>query len=761
MNVFVVGTMQSQEAQSLEEGWASLKAGVDKLLQIISGGFRDNFTRREHAQLYAEVYQLCTRKSAAGSPAMVKNFSSELYDRYEGLYDESCRKDVPAIQEKHAEELLIEFVHRWANHKLLVKWLWYLFFYLDRYHVAKHNAVPLKAIGVSKFQSMVFNNVKAEVRNALVRMIAQDREGEVVPRTTLKNSVQVFVELGDWRPLFPTREGEDLGDIGQTSLSVYMEEFEKYLLLETSESYARSAQQWIETESCPGYLDKVSQCVEDEKERVGAYLHPSTQDKLLQALEEECLAKFQVQLLDMQGSGLESMLREGKVADLARMFSLFKGVTNSSQRTGLKPIANRFRSHIQSVGVDLVKQWSEERDLSGYVPELLNMYDKYNTLVADAFEGDSLFQKVMKEGFEHFTNKVVGPASNPELMSNYCDGILRTGGDKVDGDLDTTLDKIVGLFSNLTNKDLFAESYRKQLAKRLLAGKSSSDDNERSLIAKIKLKCGGGYTSKLEGMMNDMMTSREDSENFKQYLETSSARLPVKSFGVIVLTTGFWPNYQEDEIQLPPELTQCMEVFSTWYHDKTRHRKLRWVHQQSTATVQISMPKKTYTLVTSTYQACVLLLFNDEQTHTVEDLYQKCRIPKPIIQECIESLRGKRGPILTKVGESTYAINDAFQHKMTRIVNTLVTTRTAEEERDATRSTVGEDRKHSVEACIVRVMKSRKRLHHQNLIVEVSQQCLSHFNPDPKLIKKRIEELIAREYLERDEADPSVYKYLA
>ena len=34
-------------------------------------------------------------------------------------------------------------------------------------------------------------------------------------------------------------------------------------------------------------------------------------------------------------------------------------------------------------------------------------------------------------------------------------------------------------------------------------------------------------------------------------------------------------------------------------------------------------------------------------------------------------------------------------------------------------------------------------------------------SPDPRQIKKRIEDLIAREYLERDASNSTVYKYLA
>lgn len=61
----------------------------------------------------------------------------------------------------------------------------------------------------------------------------------------------------------------------------------------------------------------------------------------------------------------------------------------------------------------------------------------------------------------------------------------------------------------------------------------------------------------------------------------------------------------------------------------------------------------------------------------------------------------------------------------------------------------------------VRIMKTRKSLDHQKLVLEATTQLMRHFKPDPKQIKKRIEDLIAREYLERDPSNPNYYKYLA
>lgn len=56
-------------------------------------------------------------------------------------------------------------------------------------------------------------------------------------------------------------------------------------------------------------------------------------------------------------------------------------------------------------------------------------------------------------------------------------------------------------------------------------------------------------------------------------------------------------------------------------------------------------------------------------------------------------------------------------------------------------------------------MKSRKTLTHSLLISELYQQL--KFPLTPPDLKKRIESLIDREYLERDGGSSSVYKYLA
>ena len=73
---------------------------------------------------------------------------------------------------------------------------------------------------------------------------------------------------------------------------------------------------------------------------------------------------------------------------------------------------------------------------------------------------------------------------------------------------------------------------------------------------------------------------------------------------------------------------------------------------------------------------------------------------------------------------------------------------------------VSKDRRWAVAAAIVRIMKSCRVVGHTELVAEVTQQLSNMFKADVKLIKKRIEDLINREYIKRDETQANMYHYI-
>lgn len=206
----------------------------------------------------------------------------------------------------------------------------------------------------------------------------------------------------------------------------------------------------------------------------------------------------------------------------------------------------------------------------------------------------------------------------------------------------------------------------------------------------------------------------------------------------------------------------------------------------------------------STYQMCILVLFNNRDELTYEEILQT-DIPEKDLIRALQSLAmGKPSQrILTKNPKTkeiepsdTFRVNDSFTsklhrwvqlrkwnknliitHKMCRRVKiqTVAAKGESEPERTETRSKVDEDRKHEIEAAIVRIMKARKKLpvsvitdliwmktssicsllnlQHASLVAEVTEQLKSRFMPSPPVIKKRIEGLIEREYLARTAED--------
>lgn len=94
-------------------------------------------------------------------------------------------------------------------------------------------------------------------------------------------------------------------------------------------------------------------------------------------------------------------------------------------------------------------------------------------------------------------------------------------------------------------------------------------------------------------------------------------------------------------------------------------------------------------------------------------------------------------------------------------IGTVAAQKESEPEKQETRQKVEEDRKPQIEAAIVRIMKARRVLDHTNVITEVIKQLSPRFMPNPSVIKKRIESLIEREFLERDQSERKLYRYLA
>lgn len=83
------------------------------------------------------------------------------------------------------------------------------------------------------------------------------------------------------------------------------------------------------------------------------------------------------------------------------------------------------------------------------------------------------------------------------------------------------------------------------------------------------------------------------------------------------------------------------------------------------------------------------------------------------------------------------------------------------EESQKTQTLIEGDRKHVLDAAIVRIMKGKKELHNEQLKAATIEAVKNHFVPNVNMIKDRIDELVEQEYLRRHETDMNVFVYVA
>lgn len=140
-------------------------------------------------------------------------------------------------------------------------------------------------------------------------------------------------------------------------------------------------------------------------------------------------------------------------------------------------------------------------------------------------------------------------------------------------------------------------------------------------------------------------------------------------------------------------------------------------------------------------------------------------MPEEDLDKLLHSLSSGKYQILVKKPSSQkISSNDCFEfnskYTYTSKNDTIKLILPPVYERKTVVENVDKDRKNAVDLAIVRIMKSRKVLSLQQLFAECDEQLGRIFKPDIKLIKKRIENLIEREYLERDKDDSNTFRYL-
>ncbi|CAH1242216.1 CUL1 [Branchiostoma lanceolatum] len=771
----------------LDQIWDDLKAGIEQVYR------RQTMAKPRYMELYTHVYNYCTsvhqsqgRVSSAkskkgGQPTGGAQFVGlELYRRLKEFlknYLINLLKDGVDLMD---EDVLHFYTKQWEDYQFSSKVLNGVCAYLNRHWVRREcdegrkGIYEIYSLALVIWREHLFKPLNKQVTNAVLKLIERERNGETINTRLISGVIQCYVELG--------LNEDDLLAKGPT-LTVYKDSFENHFLSDTERFYTNESSDFLRQNPVTEYMKKAEQRLQEEQRRVQVYLHESTHDELAKKCEHVLIEKH----LEIFHAEFQNLLDADKNEDLGRMYSLVSRIQD-----GLGELRNLLEQHIHNQGLAAIEKCGETavNDPKVYVQTILEVHKKYNALVLTAFNNDSGFVASLDKACGRFINNnavtrmAQSSSKSPELLARYCDSLLKKSSkNPEEAELEDTLNQVHN---------------------------SASDDAEASMISKLKQACGFEYTSKLQRMFQDIGVSKDLNEQFKKHLEKSGEPLDVLSVSPVApvrvggtkpcrgwssriirwnrctaasslldFSVGSGLQYPGVEVQghglfsrehpspCPVRyLERSFQRFTTFYSSQHSGRKLMWLYHMSKGELVTNCFKNRYTLQASTFQMSVLLQFNQADSYTVQQLHEHTQLKMDILQQVLAILL--KAKLLVSEdqeeelkSESVVSLFLGYKNKKLR-VNINVPMKTEQkQEQETTHKHIEEDRKLLIQAAIVRIMKMRKVLKHQQLLGEVLTQLSSRFKPRVPVIKKCIDILIEKEYLERVDGEKDTYSYLA
>ncbi|CAO3631192.1 unnamed protein product [Cunninghamella echinulata] len=588
--------------------------------------------------------------------------------------------------------------------------------YLDRsYHSILEMANEL--FGICFQQSKL---VRGKVVNSILDLIMAERNGESINSLLLKSNLRMLMDL-----------------------NLYHSVFEGQFLEGTRQYYQDEGDKLVNEMHMSKYLKHVSDRIHQESVvRLKQYFDKSTKAALTAIVDETLLS---IRVDTILNKCFDYFMDNKRIDDISLLYRLLTRVGQ------LDTCVKYFTNYVKTKGTSIIRDHTKVEELFAFLSSFVRRVDN---LVQHSFEEDELFVSSYKECLDHFLN--IRQNNVTVLLSNYIDYLLKH--EKTD---DKSLDTYIMFFRLLQSKDSFEVLYRQDLAKRLLLDVGSAK-SEKMILNKMKKESGAAYTSKLEKMLRDIKHSRELMVEYKEHLN------PVYyhniNFNVNVLTYGFWPSYTPIDIVLPLTFQKLQNDFNSFYTNKYQKRRLTWQNGLSICEVQANFPKKTQSITLTLIQTVILLIFNDisKTIFSFGDILSATNLDELELRRTLKSLACGQHQFIIKypAGQDVeqtdqFVYNSDFISTEEHISMNTEKLKEAIENNASIIKTVLISRDQQVDAAIVRILKSKQTLSHGALLGEVTKQI--RFPVTAQEVKKRIELLIEKEYIER--TDDNGYRY--
>ncbi|KAJ8957892.1 hypothetical protein NQ318_001888 [Aromia moschata] len=732
--------------------WGAIRETIKGVITL------DHVARTVWNDRFSDVYSLCVAHPEPMADRLYAETKQYLIDHVARLLNK--------VQEDGEQNLVKNYFLYWSQYSVGSQYLHSLYLYLNQQHIRTQKLsdaeiiygssdssggeqMEIGELALEVWQSGMIAPLGQRLVKLLLEAIDQDRAQQPlsIPIEAVRGTILSFVEVQGYR-----KKGQ---------LQLYQELFEEPFLNASGEHFKRDAARLLQEKDVSLYMEKVKAKIEEELFRARRFLHSSSLPKVSHRCETHMVAEH----LQFLYSECMNMVQGERKKDLSNMYDLLKSVQNA-----MVVLVDTVLDHIKTQGLAAIGNLQGENIHVHFVENLLTVYKKYKQLIQDVFKSDQNFMgaldKACNSVINHRPNQGRSPCRSPELLAKYCDTLLKKSSKGIsESEVDEKLAESIIIFKYIDDKDIFQKFYSRMLAKRLIHQQTQSMDAEEAMINRLKQACGYEFTSKLHRMFTDMSVSSDLNNKFSAFLKQDNIDLGI-NFGIYVLQAGAWPLGQAvvTPFALPQQLEKSVQMFETFYHHKFNGRKLTWLHHLCQAELKLGHLRKPYVVTVQTFQMAVLLLFENADSLTCREIRETLQLNPDQFQRHAISLVDSK--LLLSDSEeltpdATLRLNMDYSNKRTKFRITAAVQKETPHEVEQTMNSVEEDRKMYLQAAIVRIMKSRKVLKHNLLIQEVYAQSKVSFAPSVQLIKKCIESLIDKQYIERTPHSSEEYSYVA
>lgn len=769
-------------AGDLDATWNFIEPG----LGFILGAQGDQgVTPKMYMNCYTAVFNYCTNKSQSANILSRAGMEKSTYSLTGAeIYSKLQAYLVNFVQTLRAEpnELFLEFyVRKWKRFTIGAGYMSNVFDYMNRYWVQKERSdgrrdiFDVNTLALLQWKYHMFNINIDQIMAEVLELIERQRNNEIVDTNVISVAVKSMVYLGI-----------DTNDLKKLNMLVYSKYFETEFMEKTAEYYRKESKNFLSQHNVVDYMIKCENRLAEEISRSNNYLEERSKRPLLDTLHTVLIKDHAQEMYDQ----FLKLLEQNEIEHILRMFKLLSKVPST-----LQPLADSLGSHIKieaAKAIEELKTSSEtleaqnaddrptKRSAQGpinpkaYIHTLILVYMKFKDVVFTAFKKDPLFIMALDAACRHFVNVnvIATPtpkvaSKTPELLARYADSFLKATSKEADI-ASMTADNLILILKYIENKDVFENNYRRLLAKRLINGNTKSDELEEGILQRLQEGNSLEFTSKITKMFQDMKSSEDLKTSVREILGLESV---VNDFTPLILAQSMWPfvHLEDYNLNIAPELQKTLEVVETEYTKKHSGRELQWLWNHGKSEVKANLARKgkpPFIFTVTNVQLMILLAFNKANTYTFADLHEVVGVAKHVFEAHLTPLTkfkllDQLPPTPQSFNEPSTRFTMVTEYKSKKLKVNFVSTIKNEQkqEEDDTNREIDESRRNYLTASIVRIMKARKTMKHNELVNEVLLQAHSRFKAKLIDLKRAIEYLLEKEYIARCEGDS--YEYLA